>query len=220
MRSKRISAVLLKRTYIYCRMNNSTCQCLALNAVDVDICSITTLIRTPRGFGFVKKPMRPQFIIYLAQSVVKQMKSSTEIPTFQGKKPSFVGLELQKAGIKLFAGSIDSLDNAARNLVGLTTTLLPIYMGILSFFKINGRVDSSCISYYLLIIIFIWLLGVVFSALAFIPFKDKIDLNCITEIEDTLYKILNRKQKCLLAGFVLFIVFNLLFISLLWFGVS
>jgi hypothetical protein len=201
-------------------MNNSTCQCLALNAADVDICSITTLIRTPRGFGFVKKPTRPQFIIYLAQSVVKQMKSSTEIPTFQGKKPSFVGLELQKAGIKLFAGSIDSLDNAARNLVGLTTTLLPIYMGILSFFKINGRVDSPFISYYLLIILFIWLLSVVFSALAFIPFKDKIDLNCITEIEDTLYKILNRKQKCLLAGFVLFIVFNLLSISLLWFGVS
>ncbi len=148
------------------------------------------------------------------------MISSTETPIVQGKKPSVVGLELQKAGIKLFAGSIDSLDNAARSLVGFTTTLLPIYMGILSFFKVNGKIDSPYILYYLLIILFIWLLSVVCSALAFIPFKDKIDLNCITEIEDILYKIIDRKQKCLLAGFVLFIIFILLSISLLWFSVS
>lgn len=198
----------------------ASCHYSTLNALHVVIDLITTPIRTPRRCGFVKKPTHPRFIIYLVRGVVKQMQSSTEIPTFQGKKPSAVGLELQKVGIKLFAESIDSLDNAARGLVGITTTLLPIYMGILSFFKVNGRIDSPYILYYLLTIFFVWLLSVVFSAMAFIPIKDKIDLNCITEIEDTLYKILDRKQKCLLAGFVLFIAFILLSTSLLWFSVS
>jgi hypothetical protein len=146
------------------------------------------------------------------------MKSNIERVMVHGRKPSVKNLELQKAGIKLFAGSLESFDNAAKNLVALAALLLTAYMGIFTFFKINEKMNSPYILGLLIIILFIWLLSVVFSVLAFTPFRGEIDLNCVTEIENSLYNISNRKRKFLLIGFILFIVFILLSISLLWFG--
>jgi len=148
------------------------------------------------------------------------MKSNTEKIIVQGKEPSVKSLELQKVGIKLFAESLDSLDNAAKNLIVLATSLLTVYMGLFTFFKINEKTNSQHNLYCLILILFIWLLCIVFSVLAFAPFKGKIDLNCVTEIEDILYKISDRKWKYLLIGFVLFIVFILSSICLLWFAMS
>jgi len=136
----------------------------------------------------------------------------------QCRKPSIKSLELQKAGIELFTGSIKSLDDAAKALVVLETSLLTAYMGIFTFFKINEKLNSSHINEYLIIILLIWLLSVICSSLAFAPFKDKIDLNCVTEIEEVLYKISDRKKKYLLIGFILFIASILLSIGVLWFG--
>lgn len=134
------------------------------------------------------------------------------------KKASIKSLELQKAGIELFTGSIKSLDDAAKALVVLETSLLSAYMGIFTFFKINEKLNSPYINEYLIIILSMWLLSVICSSLAFAPFKGKIDLNCVTEIEEALYNISNRKQKYLLIGFILFIASILLSIGVLWFG--
>ncbi len=136
----------------------------------------------------------------------------------QCRKPSIKSLELQKAGIELLTGSPKSLDDAAKALVVLETSLLTAYVSLFTFFKINEKLDLSHISKYLIVILFIWLLSIVFSVLAFAPFKGKIDLNCVTEIEETLYKISNRKQKYLLIGFAFFILFILLSLCVLWFG--
>jgi len=136
----------------------------------------------------------------------------------QSRKPSIKSLELQKAGIELFTGSPKSLDDAAKALMVLETSLLTAYIGIFTFFKINEKLNLPHITEFLIIILFMWLLSIICSVLAFAPFNGKIDLNCVTEIEDTLYKISNRKQKYLLTGFILFIIFILLSIGVLWFG--
>ena len=117
-----------------------------------------------------------------------------------------------------FLAGWKSWSDLLQGLVVLETSLLTAYIGIFTFFKINEKLNSSHINEYLIIILLIWLLSVICSSLAFAPFKDKIDLNCVTEIEEVLYKISDRKQRYLLIGFILFIASILLSIGVLWFG--
>ncbi len=145
------------------------------------------------------------------------MTSNTEKIPVQGKKPSIKSLELQKAGIKLFAETPESLNNAAKTLVALAIPILTAYAGLFAFFEINEKIDSP---YIFSCIMVVWLLSIIFGILAFMPFGGQIDINCITDIETALYKISNRKQRFLYLGFAFFIIFLLLSTCLLWFGTS
>jgi hypothetical protein len=148
------------------------------------------------------------------------MNLNTETGVVQGKPPSTKSLELQKAAINLSINSIESLDNAARNLVPLVVSLLTVYLGVFTFFKINEKLNYPYISYYLMATILVWLISVVFSILATMPFKGKMDINCVTEIEDTLYKISTRKWRYLFIGYLFLIFFIILSVGLLWLGLS
>jgi len=148
------------------------------------------------------------------------MKSNTEVVPIQGRKSSIKSLELQKAGVELFTGSLKSLEDSAKALLVLEPSLLTAYMGVLVFFKVNEMLEAQYITEGIIIILFTWLLSVVYTFLAFAPSEGQFDLNCVSEIEETLYNLSDRKQKCLRRGFGFFIAFILLSIGILWFGTT
>jgi hypothetical protein len=136
----------------------------------------------------------------------------------KGKKPSSKSLALQKAGIELFVKSPASLENAAKTLIALELSLLTAYISLFTFFKINTNSVILYINLYISAVLVIWFISMFSSALAFIPSEKSFDLNCITEIEKTIYAISKRKRKYLSIGFVFFIAFNMGSFCILWFG--
>lgn len=134
----------------------------------------------------------------------------------KGRKPSKETIETLEFGRKLYNETPTSLVDAATTFVTLETSLLTVYIGIFTFLKINEKLDTSNINIYIAIIIALWLLSIVFTSLAIIPFWYDTNLISPDSITESVKELVDWKQRVLIFGLLFLILALLASIVLIW----
>jgi hypothetical protein len=99
--------------------------------------------------------------------------------------------------------SLDSLDNAAKYLIGLVSIVYTLYTSILTYFGINGQISFSILYFIPLAIIFISLIVTLF---VFSPGKRQVDFYDYTSIMGATIKRAKEKRLYLSIGIIIFIL--------------
>lgn len=110
-----------------------------------------------------------------------------------------------------------SLVDAATTFVTLEASLLTVYIGIFTFLKINEKLNTGNIIIYIAFIIALWLLSIVFTSLAIIPFWYDTNLISPDSITESVKELVDWKQRVLIFGLISLILALLASIGLIWF---
>jgi hypothetical protein len=125
----------------------------------------------------------------------------------EGEEPPKEEEEWLDYGRKLLEESPKVLDEDARSLVALGSSLLTVYTGAIALFKFVERLDSSWI--YLAVMSFpimLWLLCISFSAYVYFPGRYEFNKDSPDSVMNTAESIGREKYRRLKIGAILFIL--------------
>lgn len=139
--------------------------------------------------------------------------ASTTVIEVEGKVPSADELSWIRLGHNLFKKSPDLANDIAKTFVTLSTTLITIYIGILTFLKIPESIsvfDLSLVQRIIIAIIIsspfvLWALSIWKNVDVYSPRLIKCNLDCPQDIETSMKDIINNKNKELNKGRIFFL---------------
>ena len=125
----------------------------------------------------------------------------------QGEEPFEEEEKWLDYGRKLLEESPKVLDEDARSLVALGSSLLTVYTGALALFKFVERMDSSGINLAVMSFpIILWLLCISFSAYVYFPGRYEFNKDSPDDVMNTTENIGREKYRRLKIGAILFIL--------------
>lgn len=124
-----------------------------------------------------------------------------------GKPPEVETLKLLEKGRDLYWGSIESLEESARDLLKSVTFVKGVYLAVLIFSELPEDVlASSALKVLLLSPVFLFLLSILFSTLTIISRRYEVIRQSPSHIEETIERIINYKARHLKLSLWFFVV--------------
>jgi|GEM_PF-1484068 len=125
----------------------------------------------------------------------------------KGEEPTEEDMAWLNYGHEMLKESPKVLDENAKSLVALGSSLLTVFTGLVALFKLNERKVSSPIDWALIVIpIVFWLLSISYNAYVNFPGRYRLARDSPTDIIKTTEVISKRKYNRLKVGAVLFII--------------
>ncbi|MFZ3146916.1 hypothetical protein [Methanothrix sp.] len=106
-------------------------------------------------------------------------------------------------GHQLYKESPGKLDEAAKSLMTIGSSLLTVYIGAITLFKINEKLDSNVLIFGP---IFFWLLCIAVCVFVYFPGVREMDAFNVDQIKNTLNEIIGNKYTKLRIGAGLFVI--------------
>jgi len=132
---------------------------------------------------------------------------SLNTKTILGQLASDEDLEWINFGRKLRQNTPTVLDENAKSLITIDSTILTVYTGMITFFNIIGKIKPSLLDYIILTIpVIAWIFSISWNVFVYFPGKYEFKENSPTEIKDTLTTIIDKKYKRLKIGAIGFII--------------
>lgn len=138
----------------------------------------------------------------------------------KGKKPTAADLEWISYGRKILKESPQFLDENAKSMVALGSSLLAVYTGALTLLNFNEKFDlKSEERIFLLIPIIFWLISISFNAYVYFPRRYAFAENMPDEIKKAQKEISKTKHFRLKIGAIFFIIaLGISSFCILWLG--
>jgi hypothetical protein len=109
-------------------------------------------------------------------------------------------------GRKLRQDTPSILDENAKSLITIDSTILTVYTGMITLFNIISKLQPTLIDYIILIIpVIVWIFSIAWNVYVYFPGKYQFIENSPTDIQDTLKTVIDKKYKRLKIGAVSFI---------------
>jgi hypothetical protein len=121
--------------------------------------------------------------------------------TILGQPVSDDDLEWINYGRKLRQNTPSILDENAKSLIAIDSTILTVYTGMITFFNIISKIKPSILDYLILVIpVIAWIVSISWNVYVYFPGKYEFKENSPTEIKNTLETIIGKKYKRLKIG--------------------
>jgi len=124
----------------------------------------------------------------------------------QGRPPREESLELIEKGRELFWGSMDSLEQSARDLIKSVAFVKGVYLAIIVFAELPSQIlESFALKIIFVLPVFLFLWSILFSTLSLLSRRYGIMKQSPSHINETIKKIIDYKANLLNFSFWFFV---------------